>query len=141
MQESEGPTQRIIDQRVRNRMMEELLYLADGDEAVLGMGYGEYLEAFFTWFPLEGPAYENSALNDAERAVLSDLLPLVQNMYSDVSTGCGDAKLIATGWPQRIAPVAERAIEIFRMRGRFKEDIEEEEPATPGWLAQRTDFY
>lgn len=141
MQDNDQPSQRIIDQRVRNRVMEELLYLADGEQAVLDMGYGEYLEAFFAWFPIEGAAYENSALNAHESAALLNLLPLVQEMYSSVPTGVGEADLIATDWPKRIAPVAQRALDIFSARGRFDEGVEELEPTTAGWQAKRTDFY
>jgi hypothetical protein len=122
-------------------MMEELLYLADGDQAVLDMGYGEYLEAFFTWFPIEGAAYANSALNTREREALLGLLPLVQKMYSEAPDGVGEAALIATGWPKRIAPIAESTLEVFRARGRFSEDLEEVEPAVPGWCASRAEFY
>jgi len=140
VQEGEKPTQRIIDQRVRNRMMEELLYLSDGDQAVLDMGYGEYLESFFTWFPIKGAAHANSALNTQEHQVLSDLLPLMQKMYSEVPNEVGEVALIATGWPMRIAPIAESALEVFRARGRFNEEMEEDEPAVPGWVAHRTEF-
>jgi hypothetical protein len=130
--QDETPTDRVIEQRVRNRIMEELLYLVDGDQAVRDMGYGEYLEAFFTWFPTEGPPRENSALNAHEVAALLGVLVLMQKMYSEVPVGVGDEPLIATGWPQKIAPVAKQALDLFRARGRFDEAREELEPSAPG---------
>ncbi len=120
--------------------MEELLYLADGDQAVRDMGYGEYLESFFDCFPLEGPPRENSALTAQEFAALSAFLPLMQEMYSEASSDADEESLIATGWPARIAPTAKSALDLFSARGRFDEDIEEAEPSVPGWIARRIDF-
>jgi hypothetical protein len=113
--------------------MEELLYLSEGNQAVLDMGYAEYLECFFTWFPTGGEAYENSALSDQERVALTEILPLMQQMYSEIPSGFGDDPTIATGWPVRIAPVAKRTLDLFIARGRFEEDAEEAEPKISGW--------
>jgi len=41
---------------------------------------------------------------------------------------------IATGWPQRITPVAEEALKLMLKRGRFSEEKKEETPsAEDGW--------
>ena len=140
MTQDETPTERLIGQRLRNRIMEELLYLADGDQAVRDMGYGEYLESFFDCSPLEGPPRENSALSADEFAALSGLLPLMQKMYSEVPPGVDEESLIATGWPAQVAPIAKRALDLFSARGRFDEDVEEAEPSVSGWIARRIDF-
>jgi hypothetical protein len=123
-------TERVIEQRVRNRIMEELAYLARGEAAVREIGCGDYIYDFFTWFPEEGPPHGNSALTKAEFEVLSELLPMMQQMLRELPIRVGDQALIATGWPERIAPIAQRALSLFVPRGRFKEDVEEREPTS-----------
>jgi hypothetical protein len=41
------PTERVVEQRMRNRAMEALETLADGDDGVRSIGVVEYVEEFF----------------------------------------------------------------------------------------------
>ena len=38
-------------------------------------------------------------------------------------------EIIQTGWPERVAPTAKRALDLMLARGRFSEDEEEDEPS------------
>ena len=43
----EHPSERIVEQRMRNRAMEALEALSEGDEGVRSVGVGEFVEQFF----------------------------------------------------------------------------------------------
>jgi hypothetical protein len=42
---------RLLDQRCRNRIIEVIETLAAGDEGVRGVGAKEYFEQFYDWLP------------------------------------------------------------------------------------------
>lgn len=42
-----------------------------------------------------------------------------------------EAELIASGWPERIKAVAQEALLLMLVRGRFSEEVEENEPSSP----------
>jgi hypothetical protein len=63
--------------------------------------------------------------------MLRDLMIEVCHQVPEMVT---PEELLATGWPERIRPHAERALALMRSRGRFSEDIEEAEPSdTTQW--------
>src|ERR1043165_2244074 len=47
----EQPSKLIIGQRIRNRIMEALAILADGNEGVRAVEPTEYFESFYDWVP------------------------------------------------------------------------------------------
>jgi hypothetical protein len=59
------PSSRIVEQRLRNRALECFEYLADGDQAVLTLGFKAYFELFFDQFPYVG-TWSLATLDDAE---------------------------------------------------------------------------
>ena len=38
-------------------------------------------------------------------------------------------ELIATGWPDRIAPTAQAALQVMASRGVFSDEVEQDEPS------------
>jgi hypothetical protein len=40
-------------------------------------------------------------------------------------------QVISSGWPNRIAPFAKKALDVMLSRGRFSDEVEEDEPSTP----------
>ncbi|WAC58688.1 hypothetical protein [Brevundimonas sp. SL130] len=125
------PSSRIIDQRVRNRIMEELLGLAEGDESVRRIGAGEYFEAFYDWVPHRGDGIRpNSALTQDEAALILKVSIALDEACDATPKMVSTQELIATGWPERIKPLARSALDQMLKRGRFREEIEEDEPSS-----------
>ena len=119
-------SERLLDQRLRNRIMEAVLGLSEG----LGnWGVVEYFCSFYDFMDGDHP-YINSVMTEDEQAVLGDLCHLM-NVASDETPDkyMADEAFVATGWPDRIKPVAQRVLEVFLKRGRFGEDEEESEPS------------
>lgn len=126
------PSSRIIDQRVRNRIIEELMGLADGNENVRQIGADEYFEAFYDWVPHRGDGIRpNSALSQEEADLLLKVSIAVDEACDATPKVVSADELIATGWPERIKPLARSALEQMLKRGRFSEEVEEDEPSSP----------
>ncbi len=118
-------------QRRRNRVMEVLEVLADGDEGLRAVGAKEYFSYFFDdvdddlphdWRALSTYTDEEVALIDAV------LVGMLAALESTASLPTEDA-IAATGWPERIAPLAREALAVMAARGRFDEEREEPEPS------------
>lgn len=127
------PSARLIDQRVRNRIMECLLSFADGDEDLKQWGASEYFESFYDWVPHrdDGGMRPNSALTAEERDLVAKVSALLDDACDATPGDVTADQLIASGWPERIGPVAERALNKMLQRGRFDEEREEQEPSSP----------
>lgn len=127
----EEVSERVVDQRVRNRIMEVVEVLAGGDAAVSEVSFGNYFEFFYDWIPHRdsGGMYENSAVTSEERALLQRVSTLLDDASDDVPPEMTEEAFIATGWLGRIQPVAIEALALMRARGRFSEDREEGTPS------------
>jgi hypothetical protein len=125
------PSHRIIDQRIRNRIMDVLLTMAEGDELVRQLGPTEYFESFYDWIPHRdhGGIRPNSAITADERALLLELSSILDDACDATPRKMTADDLIATGWPKRIQPVALKALVLMRERGRFSEEQEEDTPS------------
>ena len=129
----ETVSDRLLDQRLRNRMMEELLGLVDWEDFI-GWGADEYFNSFFDSFPDAPPLPSNSALTAAERSALTDVLELMNRAANATARHLTEDELIESGWPERIKPVAAKALAMMVARGRFSDEVEEELPsASPPW--------
>ena len=120
--------ERVVNQRVRNRIMEELSSLAGGQEELRQRRW-EYLMSFLDWFP-EAPKLNPATdiMLPAEREAVSGVLTLVLD-FAEKGRGADADKLIELNLADTIAPVAERALALLNERGRYNEDVEEEEPS------------
>jgi hypothetical protein len=124
---------RLVDQRVRTRIMEAVSTLADGDEGVRRVWPDEFFESFYDWIPHRG---ENRGIR-ANSAMTADEEALLLNLSSILDDACDATprvnmtaeEFIATGWPKRIQPVALKALNLMRERGRFSEEKEEDKPS------------
>ena len=117
---------RLLDQRLRNRMAEALTTLVDWEDMLTTHGAGEYFNWFFDFFPDQPPLPPNSAVSDAERAALIEVVTLMDEAASATPQDVTEEQLRGSGWPQRIAPVADAALGLMRERGRFSDEQEEE---------------
>ena len=129
----EKPSERLVAQRVRNRIMEEIWGLSRGNAGVQASGAVEWFESFFDWFPYEGePTWYPAMTADEERAVWS-VCKLMQQAVADPAIPKNPTveQVTARGWPARIAPFAKTALDLMLKRGRFSEELEEDEPSNP----------
>lgn len=129
----EKPSERLVEQRVRNRIMEEIWGLSEGDSGVATSGPTEWFETFFDWFPYTGEPDWYPAMTAEEASAVREVCKLMQRAIADtdISKHPTVEDIIRTGWPERIAPTAKRALDLMLERGRFSEDEEEEEPSSP----------
>ena len=133
MTDEESPSRRLVEQRVRNRIMEELLNLSEGDVGVPEVGPDGYFENFFDWFPYEGEPNRYPAMTSEEIQAVRKVCRLMQQAIGSVEAAeaITSDDLVASGWPKRIAPLARNALQTMLQRGRFSEEHEEEVPSTP----------
>ncbi|MBF4163971.1 hypothetical protein [Nocardioides acrostichi] len=132
------PSERLVRQRMRNRAIEALEAIADGDEGVRSMGVGEYVEEFFDIIDDRAPwrwrtwsVFTPDEVQALE--VVHDLLVQACAETPQVPTPGGifaddNENFIRTGWPARIQPAAASALDLMLTRGRFSEEREEVEP-------------
>ncbi|MUL84785.1 MULTISPECIES: hypothetical protein [unclassified Mycolicibacterium] len=121
-----GPSERIVEQRVRNRIMEAVEILADGDDGVRAVGDCCYYNYFFDWIDddMSTTWRELSTLSPTEVRELESLHNVL--ITSLQTTHAMNAEeLIASGWPTRIAAVARTTLQTMQARGRYDEEIEE----------------
>ncbi len=126
---SDQISERLLDQRLRNRIMEALWNLADGDDYVSRMGRDEYFCAFFDFMSMDDQPYPNSAMSPDEARALEDVCTLMNTAADATPKTLTWRQLIASGWPRRIQPHAEQALAIFLERGRFDEAVEQDAPS------------
>ncbi len=125
------PSDRIIEQRVRNRIIEAVKTLAKGEAGVRSVSAVEYFEKFYDWIPYGGALPMASALTPAERERLTELSRLLDQACDATPETMTADELIATGWPRRIQLSAQEVLMLMERRGRFREDREEEHPFSP----------
>ncbi|MDX8538756.1 hypothetical protein RFM23_14130 [Mesorhizobium abyssinicae] len=129
----EKPSDRIIDQRIRNRIIEAVHTLAQGNDGVLAVWPTEYFESFYDWIPYGGQLrHPNSTISAEEQARLSDVSRLLDQACDATPQIMTADELIASGWPELIQPVAQEALRLMLKRGLFSEDQVEEEPSSNG---------
>ncbi|MGH3266962.1 MAG: hypothetical protein ACRDNS_33840 [Trebonia sp.] len=67
-----------------------------------------------------------STYTKAEVTELERVLGVMLDAVAATPTFYTDDEFIASGWPQRIQPIAARALATMLGRGRFREDVEED---------------
>ena len=126
----ERPSERLVEQRMRNRAMEALVALSEGESGVRSVGVGEYVNQFFDvidddipWHWRDWPCFTPEEVKrlDAVQGLLKAACATPR-----IDT---DDDFIASGWPSRIQPAARMAPDVIEARGRFREDVEEETPS------------
>lgn len=128
---NDQPSEGVLDQRLRNRAIEALEVLAEGDKGVQAVGNVDYVNYFFDTIddaaPWDWP--DVSTLTPAEVQQLDGLQQLLLQAVAATAQVCSDNEFIASGWPERIKPVAADVLALMRRRGLFREDAEEDRPS------------
>ena len=125
------PSRRLLDQRLRNRVMEVAEMLADGDEAVRLMGATDYFERFYDFVRHrdDGVPFPNDAMTADEHTALQRLSKVMDDACDDAG-GMEPGEFIDTGWPARVQTIARALYELMARRGKFSDDIEEQQPSS-----------
>lgn len=118
---------RLVDQRIRNRIMEVVEDLADGADGMRAAGGSDWFENFFDWVLEANDVDRVTTLTPEERDQLKALWHLMAQACTETRLLVQSDELIATGWPDRIAPVARDTLETLARRGRHLEEAEENE--------------
>lgn len=130
-QDEMEPSRRLLDQRLRNRIMELAEMLADGDEAVRLMGTTDYFERFYDFVPHrdDGVPFPNDAMTADGHTALLRLCKVMDDACDDAGAMEPD-EFIDTGWPPRVQTIARALFELMARRGKFSEDFEEQQPSS-----------
>ena len=96
------------------------------------VGVGEYVEQFFDIInddlPWRWRTWSCFTVDEVDRLdAVHSLLVAACDATPHITTDV-DA-FIASGWPSRIQPAALDALSAMRERGRFREDVEEDDPS------------
>lgn len=130
---SENPSKRLVEQRVRNRIMDSMSWLAEGAEAVRRMSTQEFFEMFYDWVDDEKPVWPwpkaaPETMTTAEVVAVTNVLAVVNAAVEEIDDLADETMVIASGWLERISPVAKAALDLMLTRGCFDEEMEENEP-------------
>lgn len=122
----EGPvSDRLLDQRLRNRVMESLWSLEDGPGR---WGAVEYIQQFYDQMDDNRPK-PNDVMSEEEAGAIADMCRLMNQACEETPRDLTEDDLRRTGWLDRIQSKARSTLAIFLRRGRFGEDVEEVEPS------------
>jgi hypothetical protein len=124
----EDVSKRVVEQRLRNRVIEWLEVLADGDHAVRLFGVASYFEEFFDVVndDLSFDWRENSAYTSDEVRAIDRVLTELKAASAAVPPLARVDEFITSGWPSRIQPDARAALQTMEQRGRFSEDVDQD---------------
>jgi len=126
----EEPSERLIEQRVRNRIYELLEILADCDAGVDLVGIKGYFDLFEDFVHRPSIEAGTSALSRDERVIVLEIAEFLE-AAGETNPDFTRAEFIESDWPGQIAPTARDALALFLRRGLFSEKVEEVEPGQP----------
>jgi hypothetical protein len=125
-------TGRLAEQRLRNRAIDILEILAEGQEGAERIGAEEWFNRFFDVFdddtPL-GPWQSWSTFTPEEVNALGGVHFLMVMAAETTSPIVSVEELAELRWPARVQPLARDVFRLLAERGRFSEEREEDEPS------------
>jgi hypothetical protein len=130
--DQDEPSERLMAQFLRNRAIDVLAVLAAGDEGLAQVGAERWFNDFFTVFDEEGPAgpfHTWSTLTPEEEKGLGGVHFLMVMAAETTPPIVTDEELFEMRWPARVQPLARDVHRLLAERGRFSEDVEEDEPS------------
>ena len=110
--------------------MESVDTLADGAKGVHDVGFVEYFELFYDNVPHrdDEQILRLSTLSSSELSALTKLRDVVDDACDATPSEMDEGDFVASGWPENVRIVAEKLVLELRSRGRFSEDVEQNEP-------------
>ncbi|TGQ65055.1 hypothetical protein EN829_027030 [Mesorhizobium sp. M00.F.Ca.ET.186.01.1.1] len=131
---ADEPSERVIEQRIRNRIYEILEILADCDAGVDLVGIKGYFYLFEDFVHRPSIEAGTSALSRDERAAVLEIADFLDGA-GEANPDFTKAEFIDSDWPGKIAPAAREARSLFLKRGLFSEKLEEIEPGRSAALS------
>lgn len=130
---TEAVSERIVEQRIRNRIMDVVEMLSRSEDHVLTFGFGDYFELFYDWIPHrdDGIFPDLRTLSELETAALIKLSRKMDDACDATPNQMSGEDFVATNWPSHIEVIARETFDLMRERGRFDEEVEEAEPSKP----------
>jgi hypothetical protein len=126
----EEVSDRVIEQRWRNRIIEAIEVLARGNEGLIEVNYDEFFEGFYDhWRDGQLVVRPNSMITEEEERTINALGRMLEDITRETHRFRSEAEYIQSGCAERIKPVAENALKLLLSRGRFSEECEELSPA------------
>ncbi len=124
---TETVSRRLLDQRLRNRIIEVTSMLAEGEHTIRALGAGDYFNNFYTFVPDQGDII-NSTFTYEETAGIRSLRDLLNLACESTPLMVDEEELLASGWPAKIAGPAQALLQVLLARGEFSEDVEQTTP-------------
>ena len=125
----EEVSDRIVEQRWRNRIIEAIEVLSRGNEGLIEVNYNEFFEGFYDyWHDGQLVVRPNSAITEEEERAVDTLGRVLEGISNEMRHFQSEAEYIQSGCAERIRPVAQDALKVFLSRGRFSENYEELSP-------------
>jgi hypothetical protein len=124
--------------------MDAMSWLEEGAEGVRKMSAKEFFLMFYDFVPDEGsvwawPKGAPETMTPAEIDAVTKVLTVVDAATDDIDDIANETMVIASGWLERIAPVAKAALDLMLTRGCFDEELEESEPSNKTFEAALRD--
>lgn len=123
------PSKRVVDQRIRNNIIDSLEFFCRRADAVHQIGIVEYFESFFDDFAYRDEPSDtlkiNTAISPDEAPLIAEVYRVVREASSQTSDRMSHDDFVRTGWPDRIADVSERALIVLNKRGKLSDEAEE----------------
>jgi hypothetical protein len=114
---------RLLDQRLRNRIMESILWLSEG---VGSWGADEYFNQFYDQMSFDDQPFPNTTMTANESEALQSLCGLMNRASAATPKNLSFGHLAESGWLASIQNEAKRVLKVFLQRGRCYEDQEGE---------------
>jgi hypothetical protein len=119
---------------MRNRAIEAVQLLAQGDAGVRSVGANEWVNQFFDIVDDDSPGdWRSWAVWTREEVMcLGKVHDCLVDVCRRTPQVLNDEEFIAAGWPAGIADAARAAESTLLVRGRFSEEVGEVEPGRSG---------
>jgi hypothetical protein len=122
-------SKRIVDQRLRNRIIESVETLAEGPEGVRRVGFSDFFNDFYDLVPENCVPHKNTALTEEEVRGIESLCKVMSAAMAATPKIMSEEEFIQTGWSDEIMSAGRKTLAVFLRRGRFDEEVEEAEPS------------
>ena len=107
----EEVSERVIEQRWRNRIIEAIEVLARGNQGLIDVNYNEFFEGFYDhWHDGHLVVKPNSTITEEEEQTVDALGRLLESITKETSHFRSEAEYIQSGCAERIKPVAQNAL-------------------------------